>query len=493
MSTTKYDVIVVGAGFGGSACAALLAKRGMRVLLVDKNARAGGKAMTLTKKGYTHTAWVVISAPVQGTLLQTVLQELGKQDAVELLTLPGQQAIIYRTASGKYKRMAARPETTMDPNVVFDWLEVKDQDRAESLRCMMELTLMSPQDINILNDISFDEWLHRYNLPKAVYAFLVGPVVDGCFVVPVDVLSASEAITTLQGVFLRGGGLFCRGGFGKLADTYAQSVAENGGKVLMRTRVENILVEHGKATGVVTDKGTFQAPIVISNAGLQPTVLKLVGEEHFDRSYVNYVKDLLPSLGFMGTRYFLSKPVTDAPYGVIFSDETPWSLQRWLREAKLLKSPAEMTVWFEVPSNYDPQAAPPGKQILMTGYLCPADPQMSAREKKAWWDRGEEILFRVFPDLPKYVEAKEGYSTRDVSRLTRDQVLPRQGGECIGLAQIVGQAGSHKPSPKAPIQGLFYVGCDAGGHGVGIHQAVDSAMKVAQLVIKYHMMRQGLA
>ena len=41
-----------------------------------------------------------------------------------------------------------------------------------------------------------------------------------------------------------------------------------------------ILVEEGKVSGVVTDKGAFQAPIVISNAGIQPTVLKLIGEEH---------------------------------------------------------------------------------------------------------------------------------------------------------------------------------------------------------------------
>lgn len=77
---------------------------------------------------------------------------------------------------------------------------------------------------------------------------------------------------------------------------------------------------------------------------------------------------------------------------------------------------------------------------------------------------------------------------REVSKLTRDHVLPGQGGECIGLGQIVGQAGKDKPSPKAPITGLFYVGCDAGGYGIGIHQATDSAVKVADMVMKYHLM-----
>jgi len=100
-------------------------------------------------------------------------------------------------------------------------------------------------------------------------------------------------------------------------------------------------------------------------------------------------------------------------------------------------------------------------------------------------------MFKAFPELKAAIESKEYYSPHDVSSLTRDQVLPGIGGECIGLGQVVGQAGSHKPSVKAPIQGLFYVGCDAGGIGVGTQQATDSGMKVASAVLQYHRMRQA--
>ena len=55
MADSAYDVIVVGAGFGGSACAGLLAQRGLKVLLAEKNSRAGGKAMSLSKNGFTYT------------------------------------------------------------------------------------------------------------------------------------------------------------------------------------------------------------------------------------------------------------------------------------------------------------------------------------------------------------------------------------------------------------------------------------------------------
>ena len=125
MAETRYDVIVIGAGFGGSACAGLLAKQGLKVLLIEKNAGAGGKAMSLSKKGFTYTAWVVISAPIQDNLLKKTLDELGMTGKAELVSFPGQQAAMYRTPSGKYKRMPPMPPgMAMDPNVVFDWLEV---------------------------------------------------------------------------------------------------------------------------------------------------------------------------------------------------------------------------------------------------------------------------------------------------------------------------------------------------------------------------------
>ncbi len=486
MAEETFDVIIIGAGFGGSSCAGLLAKRGLKVLLVEKNPNAGGKAMSISKDGYTHTPWVVIGAPVDGNLYEVVLKELGVEDHVKLVA-PGTQGSIYKTSSGKYEKLPEMPPEGTDPNILFDWLEIKEEDRDVALTLFTELTLMPPEQIEELHDISFDDWINRYDTPDSLYAFLVSLCCDGMFMVPVDSLEAAEAIKSLQDMFLRNGGVFCIGGYGRVAEAYCEAVRVNGGKVIMQAKTQKISVENGRVTGIVTDKGEFKAPIVISNAGIQPTVLKLVGEEHFDKSYVNYVRDLVQSWSLLGYRYYLNKQVIDSPFGVVFSDDSPWSLERF-NKAKAGEASRVGVVYYECPSNYDPDAAPEGKHILMTGSYCNPDPEMSETDIKAWAKIGEEIIFKAIPELEGAIEKKELYTTKDVSRLTRDSALPGVGGETIGLGQVIGQCGPGKPSIQAPVCGLFYVGCDAGGTGVGTQQAIESGMNVAATVLRYHHM-----
>jgi len=362
---------------------------------------------------------------------------------------------------------------------------VKQEDRDVALSFFAQLTMMPPEEINQLHDISFHEWISRHRIPRSLYAFLVSLCCDGMFMVPADLLEAAEAIKSLQDMFLRHGGLFCRGGFGRVAEAYCEAVRRHGGTVIMKTKTEQITVANGTVTGVVTNQGTFTAPIVVSNAGLQPTVLKLVGEQHFGPEYVQYTKRLLPSWALLGYRYFLRKKVTDVAYGVVFSDGSPWSLDR-LKGAGAGQASREGVVYFEVPSNYDPTAAPEGKQIMLTGSFCSPSPQMTQEEIAAWAKAGEETIFKAIPELEAAIEDRELYTPRDVSNLTRESVLPGHGGETIGLGQVVGQCGPNKPSIEAPIRGLFFVGCDAGGTGVGTQQAIESGMTVADAVLRYH-------
>ena len=98
----EFDVIVVGAGFGGATCAALLARRGLRTLLVDKNSVPGGKGMTVGEKGFRYELWPIVGGPSLNSRFAEVLEELELADQVEILTPMESSVLMYRGASGEY-------------------------------------------------------------------------------------------------------------------------------------------------------------------------------------------------------------------------------------------------------------------------------------------------------------------------------------------------------------------------------------------------------
>jgi phytoene dehydrogenase-like protein len=51
-----YDAVVIGAGIGGLVCANLLARDGLKVLLVEQHYMVGGYCSTFRRNGYTFDA-----------------------------------------------------------------------------------------------------------------------------------------------------------------------------------------------------------------------------------------------------------------------------------------------------------------------------------------------------------------------------------------------------------------------------------------------------
>jgi phytoene dehydrogenase-like protein len=219
--------------------------------------------------------------------------------------------------------------------------------------------------------------------------------------------------------------------------------------------------------------------------------LKLVGEEHFDKSYVGYVKDIVPSLGFCNQRYIFSKPVMKHGMFLATSEDSYIDVER-LIEMKKGKIPEVLSVYGVCPAVFDPDMAPKGKQMLLIGAWCSPDPD--AKEIRAVQKKVDELFEEMFPEAVPYIESKEGYvGPAQVSKLSRDRVLPGLGGEAVGLAVTVGYCGKNKPSPKSPLPGLFYVGHDAGGGAfIGTHQAVSSGLRVAPLVHHYFLERKSI-
>jgi phytoene dehydrogenase-like protein len=492
MASPKYDAIVVGAGPGGCACAALLAKWGMKTLLLEKNDRVGGKALNMHKDGFTYELWPVMGLPKFNSQFENVLKEVGAEAPMSDVfpttgslenILSGKGTLkdggfLYKPqGSDKYERYNLVP-----PVQIPDILMEDTEGFANVTRLFEDMAALTTEQLSALDDVTFHDFVTPYNIPQSTYSYLALFCCIGVLA-PIDLCSASEWIKTLLQFSTGIGSAYFLGGYAKFSEVLAEAVQRHGGEVRLRARVQRIDVENGQVRGVYTDKGAFQAPIVVSNAGIQPTVLKLVGKEHFDKGYANRIRSLMPSLGLMGSRYFLDKIVFEDCAYVIYDDKCWWNMERWMK-VKSGEMPDDMLILIFNPQGFDPTLAPQGKQVVLTATLCEADPKM--KNQKAWLDALDQKIEEFRPGFKKHLIRREDYTTADVSRVTRDSVVPGGGGECIGLAQIVGQCGKNKPSPVSPVRGLFYVGVDAGGDGMGTHHAVDSAAKVAPIVLRYH-------
>ena len=478
-----FDVAVIGAGYGGATVAALLAHAGRRVALVEKTPRAGGKTQTLERKGYRYEMFGAVGIPAHGSRFHQLVDLLGETDRVPFVVPEGDAASVwYKAATGEWRHMRSALRQTGTEKEIADLRRVygaTDQDLAAFGALFGAVVSLEGSDLDALDDVGMLGWIRGFGLSEPLVSQLC-VTLNTLFVVPVNRLAASEAIFTLKQVVLGGTGRYHVGGYGRVAEVAANYVARHGGRYRTHTRVRRIVIERGRAVGIETDGGMLHARAVISNAGIQPTVLRLAGAGHFPADYVERVRALEPSWAIAGIRYVLDAPVFDAHLAPIYSD------QSWLDDERFTRMqhgewPDVPLIAIDVPSAFDPGLVPvPGHQVANTQVFCSADPKSSMGDEAI--ERAQRVVDELWPDLRQHVIREERYGAGQISRMTRDSAMPGCGGEAVGLAQVVGQVGKSKPHPRTPLPGLYLVGCDAGGRGAGTHQAVDSGFNVAAMV-----------
>lgn len=325
--TARYDVIVIGSGLGGSVCAGLLAKAGLKTLLLEKNNRPGGKSMGISVKGFRGELWPTFGIPMEGGPFVDAFRLLGIESKLDVI--PGSVAMMYRPTGGKWTTMIDAPgKKADDPSAnLFDSWGLAAEERAACLKVLAEIALLTPEQLDELDDISVKQWIERRgDVPLPIRRFLAthaNLMATGVY----ELVSMSEIARVMQ-VFAGRTNGYPRGGYGRIIDDVIGVLKAHGGEVRTRAKVEEISVEGGRVTGVATEDGIFRAPIVVSNAGIHPTVLKLVGEQHFDKSYVGYVRDIVPSLGFTCIRYLFDKPVMEHGVYVATSEDSFLDVER---------------------------------------------------------------------------------------------------------------------------------------------------------------------
>src|SRR5437762_5422976 len=109
---TSYDAILIGSGIGGLFCANLLAKSGLKVLLLERHYMLGGFCSTFRRKGFIFDAathfYPLLGNPT--TLTGKLLQDLGiptewvKMDPVDQFHFPSLPRFAVPADFGHYIR-----------------------------------------------------------------------------------------------------------------------------------------------------------------------------------------------------------------------------------------------------------------------------------------------------------------------------------------------------------------------------------------------------
>ncbi|MDR3248762.1 MAG: NAD(P)-binding protein, partial [Treponema sp.] len=169
-----YDVIVVGAGPGGTTAASLLSNAGKKVLLIDKNQKPGGRMITINRDGFSYELFPINCVPQHGSLFEKLSRTLGKENEVKVILADdfgtvGQ--ILYEDRKGNIRRW------TMGKNQLqmFDLFGVKWYHFRSLFRTILvfgKMASLKPADIDKLYNISAMDYLDTLGkVPEGIRTF----------------------------------------------------------------------------------------------------------------------------------------------------------------------------------------------------------------------------------------------------------------------------------------------------------------------------------
>jgi len=470
----EYDVIIVGSGIGGLTCGALLSKRGYKILVLEQHYQVGGYCSSFEREGFIFNSGVEdVSGLWEKGPLTYLLQELG---------LKKDDLFVRNTKRYIFKGEVIDATHTLEEFI--ELLSKKFSDEKENIsaffneakkayeECYKEAKIYGtplPQELivkvfgekKLLNyprehphfydwlNKSFKQKLDEFFRNEDLKAFLcallayVGTTPDKTL--------ASSALTACISYYLHGG-YFTKGGAQNFANALKKVIEINGGKILLKHKVDKILIENGKARGVKVKDKIFKSSIVVANANAKTTFLELVGEENLDKEFVKYIKGLKMSPSCFMVFLGLDMDLSNYPTLIINLDDGYHLL---------------------INSNADPTLAPKGKAsvTLITFANYHDFPERGTKEylqKKK--DFAEELIKKaekVIPNLSKHIIVQDAATPRTFERYTS---MP--GGAIYAFDQSIGVK---RPYFKTPIKGLYLVGASTFPGG-GIESVVISGI-----------------
>lgn len=399
--------------------------------------------------------------------LSQVLKEFKAEEKLKWIYNDPATEIKYANKSFLMPLFFSRPEN-MRKFLDFHSLDSEEIDKV--IQMFMAILSASESDIKTFDTKDLKSWVSNYTNNLAMHDFL-NCVCILYFALPYYRASAGEFIYCFRNMFIDSSFGYVKGGSSSLSKAFMEVASDHGAEIKKHIQIKRILVGNERVIGVETvDENIINSEIIISNAGIKETVLKLVGEKSFTKEYVNYIKNLKESLGYLSMKIAVKDKITNHPCIVVM----PENSEKSFRDIDAGKPPKNMFLFIPIPSNLDPDLAPAGIQLLTIGTPCPNDPNI---DFQPWITQLKDNINRVFPNIFDKAMWVEITTPKDISNWTG-----RFGGGAIGLAQTPEQTGENRPSAISPIKGLYYVGADVQARGIGTELAADSAIKLVSYI-----------
>jgi len=450
-----YDIIIIGGGVGGTAIGAILASKGLKTLLLEKNKFLGGRCSTYEKDGFKIDVGVHLFGRSSKGPHGEILNKIGMEDAIEwvLCRKPGPRWFY----QGKFWAFP-RDLKEFIPSSDFSGL----------MKLFSDVMKMKTKNLEEFERKSVKSLLAKYTNNNLVHSF-VDIISSLYFVIPYYETSASEFVRCLSSLAADFSMGYPKGGCISIPQAYASGIEKFGGKIQTSQSVSKIVVENEKVQGVELDNGKYiSSKLVISNAGVRETVNNMIGRKFFKRNYLENIDKLKYSISALTLKVALKKPITNFKLVTSFSSYDPEERFNSLLRGKV---PEEVPLFIPIPSNFDATLAPKGRQLLIAGTAVTQESFEKNQDK--WIKNSFESLQKVFPDISENLMWYDVSTPKDINQLGGKEA------SVVGVSQIINQTGNDRLSPKLPVEGLYLVGGDAGGWGIGTELAAKSALECA--------------